>query len=62
MLVILSILGYVFVRTRSSDMIMRSSIEITLAWIIIATALNLTVWMRYMGWSIGGPTDLYYAT
>lgn len=61
MLVILSILGYVFVRTRSSDMITRSSIEITLAWIIMATSLNVTVWMRYMGWSIGGPTDLYYA-
>ncbi len=62
MLVILSILGYVFVRTRSSDMIMRSSIEITLGWIIMATSLNVTVWMLYMWWSIGGPTDLYYAT
>ena len=61
MLVILALLSYVFSRTRSSDMIIRSSIEITLGWIVMATALNITVWMRYMGWSIGGPTDFYYA-
>ncbi len=61
MLAILGLLAYVFSRTRSSDIIVRSSIEITLGWIIMATALNVTVWMRYMGWSIGGPTDLYYA-
>ena len=61
MLAILGLLAYVFSPTRSSDIIVRSSIEITLGWIIMATALNVTVWMRYMGWSIGGPTDLYYA-
>ena len=61
MLAILGLLAYVFSRTRSSDIIVRSSIEITLGWIIMATALNVTVWMRYMGWSIGGPTDFYYA-
>jgi hypothetical protein len=60
MLAILALLAYVFSRTRSSDIIVRSSIEITLGWIIMATALNVTVWMRYMGWSIGGPADLYY--
>jgi translocator protein len=61
MLVILGLLTYVFSRTRSANAIIRSSIEITLAWIIMATALNVTVWMRYMGWLTGGPADLYYA-
>ena len=61
MLAILALLAYVFSRTRSSDIIVRSSIEITLGWIIMATALNITVWIRYMGWSIGSPTDIYYA-
>jgi hypothetical protein len=61
MLAILGLLACVFTRTRSADMITRSSVEITLAWIIMASALNITVWMRYMGWSIGGPADLYYA-
>jgi translocator protein len=61
MLAILALLAYVFTRMRTANIVVRSSIEITLAWIIMATALNITVWMRYMGWSIGGPTDLYYA-
>jgi hypothetical protein len=61
MLVILGLLAYVFARTRTAHIVVRSSVEITLAWIIMATALNITVWMRYMGWSIGGPADLYYA-
>jgi hypothetical protein len=43
------------------DRIIRSSIEITLGWIIMASALNVTVWMRYMEWSIGGTGDYYYA-
>ncbi|MBC7498627.1 hypothetical protein H7170_03235 [Candidatus Gracilibacteria bacterium] len=61
MLAILGLLAYVFTRTRTAHVVVRSSIEITLAWIIMATALNITVWIRYMGWSLGGPTDLYYA-
>ncbi len=61
MLAILGLLAYVFTRTRTAHIVVRSSIELTLAWIIMATALNITVWIRYMGWSIGGPADLYYA-
>ncbi|MBC7503953.1 tryptophan-rich sensory protein [Candidatus Gracilibacteria bacterium] len=61
MLAILSLLAYVFSRTRSENTIIRSSIDITLGWIIMATALNVTVWMRYIGWSLGGATDIYYA-
>ncbi len=61
MLAILGLLAYVFTRTRTAHVVVRSSIEITFAWIIMATALNVTVWIRYMGWSLGGPSDLYYA-
>jgi hypothetical protein len=61
MLAILTLLAYVFTLTRTSPLIVRSSIEITLGWIIMATALNVTVWIRYMGWSIGAPGDIYYA-
>jgi translocator protein len=61
MLTILALLVYVFSRTRDTHTILRSSIEITLGWIIMATALNVTVWIRYMGWSIGWPGDFYYA-
>ncbi len=61
MLAILSLLAYVFTRTRTSNIVVRSSIEITLGWIIMATALNITVWIRYMGWPFGWPTDIYYA-
>jgi hypothetical protein len=61
MLAILALLAYVFTRTRTVHIVIRSSVEITLAWIIMASALNITVWMRYMGWSISGPADLYYA-
>ena len=61
MLAIISLLAYVFMRTRSSHIIIRSSIDITLGWILMATALNITIWMRYIGWDIGGPADIYYA-
>ena len=27
----------------------------------MATALNITVWIRYMGWTLGSPSDIYYA-
>jgi hypothetical protein len=61
MIVILALLVYVFSRMRDTHTILRSSIEITFGWIIMATALNVTVWIRYMGWSIGSPKDFYYA-
>ena len=61
MLAILALLAYVFTLTRDASLFVRPSIELTLAWIIMATALNITVWIRYMGWDIWGPTDLYYA-
>ncbi len=61
MFAILGLLIYTFSFTRKSSVIMRSSIEITFAWIIMATALNITVWIRYMGLPLGGPNDFYYA-
>ncbi len=61
MLAILGLLAYVFTRTRTSHIIVRSSIDITLGWIIMASALNVTVWIRYMGWDIWAPADFYYA-
>ncbi len=61
MFAILALLVYIFTRTRTAHIVVRSSVDITLAWIIMATALNVTVWMRYMGWSLWSPTDYYYA-
>jgi quinol-cytochrome oxidoreductase complex cytochrome b subunit len=61
MICILGLLAYTFAHTREAHRITRSSIEITLGWIIMAIALNLTVWIRYMGWPLGDPIDYYYA-
>lgn len=61
MLMILWLLAYTFSRTRDAQLSIRSSIEITLGWIIMATALNITVWIRYLGFDIGAPGALYYA-
>ncbi len=61
MLAICALLAYVFSLTRSSSLMVRSSVEITFAWIIMATALNVTVWIRSMGLSFWGPGDYYYA-
>ncbi len=61
MLTILWLLGYVFSHTRQVQSILRSSIEITFAWIIMATALNITVWIRSLGSTFGAPGDIYYA-
>ena len=61
MLVILWLLAYSFSLTREAHVYVRSSVEITLGWIIMATALNITVWLRYLGFPIGAPGDLYYA-
>lgn len=61
MLAILGLLISAFFHTRRSNIIVKTSVEITFAWIIMATALNITVWIRYMGWSLGSPSDFYYA-
>lgn len=61
MFMILGFLTHTFFHTRQSSMIVRSSVEITFAWIIMATALNITVWIRYMGFTLGSPGDIYYS-
>ena len=58
---ILALLIFVFSQTRKSNVIVRSTIDLTFAWIIMALALNITVWIRYMWWPIGTPGDFYYA-
>ncbi len=60
MLAILGLLGYAWLHMRKSQGMIRWSIELTLAWIIMATALNVTVWIRYIGWDIGWPDDVIY--
>jgi hypothetical protein len=61
MFMILGFLIHTFFHTRQSSKIVRSSVEITFAWIIMATALNITVWIRYMGYTLGSPGDIYYS-
>ena len=61
MLIILMFLTYTFFHTRKSSLIVRSSVEITFAWIIMATALNITVWIGYLGYPLGSTGDIYYA-
>ena len=61
MLMILWLLVYTFLYTRKSSIIVRTSVDLIFAWIMMATALNITVWIRYMGWSLGSPSDIYYA-
>lgn len=61
MLVILWLLKYTFHHTRNSHIIVRSSVELTLGWINIATVANITVWLLaiwFTGWSI---PDMYWA-
>ena len=60
MLVILALLAYTFALTRTAPVVVRSSIEMTLAWIMMATALNLTVYMRYLDLPYGVPGDFSY--
>ncbi len=61
MFLILGLLTYTFFHTRKTNIVVRSSVEITFAWIIMATALNITVWIRYMEYTLGSPGDMYYA-
>lgn len=49
MLLILGALWYSFFHTKNEDWIVRSSIELTMAWIHIATFANTAVWLKYLG-------------
>lgn len=61
MIALLWLLIVSFSRSRDAHIIFRSSIDITLWWIIMATALNITVWIRFLGIDTGAPWDFYYA-
>lgn len=61
MFIILWLLIFAFSRSRDTHILLQSSIHITLWWITMATALNITVWIRFLGIDLGAPWDLYYA-
>lgn len=55
MILLLGTLKYVYVHTRKAPLFLRSSVELTLWWINIATVANVTVWLisiGFTGWSI----------
>lgn len=51
MLIILGSLKYTFHLTRKSHPVLRSSVELTLGWINIATVANITVWLISLGFT-----------
>lgn len=62
MLLLLSVLIYTFSLVRwENHGYFRSMVEITLGWIMVATVVNITVYMQYLGLPYGQPGDLYYA-
>ncbi|NRH20522.1 hypothetical protein HOO68_00550 [Candidatus Gracilibacteria bacterium] len=61
MFVILGFLKYAFHLTRKSSWLVRSSVELTLGWINIATVANITIWLMYMGFTGGGISETYWA-
>lgn len=48
MLIILGFLKLTFHLTRKSSWLVRSSVELTLGWINIATVANITIWLMYI--------------
>lgn len=48
MLMILGFLKLTFHLTRKSSWLVRSSVELTLGWINIATVANITIWLMYI--------------
>ena len=61
MLVILGLLKYTFHHTRDSHIIVKSSVELTLGWINIATVANVTIWLMSLGFTGGGLDPVYWA-
>ena len=61
MVAILALVTYVFTLTRDASLLVRSSIELTLGWILIATTANISVYLRYLGLPYAQPGDYYYA-
>jgi hypothetical protein len=61
MLMILGGLKYTFHLTRKSHPMLRSSVELTLGWINIATVANITVWLVSLGFNGAGIPEMYWA-
>lgn len=61
MFVILGILKYTFHASRKESLLVRSSVELFLGWINIATVANITIWLVSLGFSGGGVPTLYWA-
>ena len=51
MLLLLGALKYAFHHSRDTHIIVRSSIELTLGWINIATVANITIWLISIGFT-----------
>lgn len=61
MLLILWLLKYAFYHSRKSHIVLRSSIELTLGWINIATVANITIWLVSLGFTWGSIPEYYWA-
>lgn len=61
MLMILGFLKYTFHLTRESSWIVRSSVELTLGWINIATVANITIWLISIWFTGWGISEIYWA-
>ena len=61
MLAILGGLKYTFHLTRNSHPLLRSSVELTLGWINIATVANITVWLVSLGFTGWWIPEYYWA-
>ena len=51
MLILLGTLKYTFHLTRNDSWLVRSSVELFIGWINIATVANITVWLLYSGFT-----------
>lgn len=61
MLIILWLLKYAFHHTRWSNIVLRSTVELTLGWINIATVANITIYLISIGFTGGPIPELYWA-
>jgi flagellar biosynthesis protein FliQ len=61
MLILLGALKYAFHHSRDTHIFVRSSIELTLGWINIATVANITIWLISIGFTWGSIPEMYWA-
>lgn len=60
MFLILGLLKYSFYNTRNASFFIRSSIELTLGWINIATVANIAIWLVSIGFTGGWISEIYW--